>query len=325
MYDPKHTAAKPGASASRPVRLIQPRAVFSAEEIARLRRRSNPRGAWLVLHAWAIIALAMAASVAWPNPLTVLVAIVVIGGRQLGLAILMHDAAHGLLLTDRRANDRVGAWLCGFPVLADLAAYRSYHLSHHRLVQSPEDPDLALSAPFPATPASFRRKVLRDLTGQTAYRQRLDLIRNALGGGADPLPIRLRRAWDKLHGPILANLVLLGTVTALGRWWLYPLLWLLPLATVYQLASRVRNIAEHAMVPDNDDAFRNARTTYARLARIVFAPYWVNYHLEHHLALFVPCYRLPEAHRMLLAKGYGPRMEIKRGYGAVLAAATSRA
>ena len=127
------------------------------------------------------------------------------------------------------------------------------------------------------------------------------------------------------HATLDALRGVLGALTALGRWWLYPLLWLLPLATVYQLASRVRNIAEHAMVPDNDDAFRNARTTYAgSLVRAVFAPYWVNYHLEHHLAMFIPCYRLPEAHRMLLAKGYGPRMEIKPSYGAVLSAATSR-
>ncbi len=114
--------------------------------------------------------------------------------------------------------------------------------------------------------------------------------------------------------------------TALGPWWLYPALWLLPLATVYQLASRVRNIAEHAVVADNDDPFRNARTTYAsRLERLVFAPYYVNYHLEHHLAMFIPCYRLPQAHRLLLAKGYGPRMEIASGgYRAVLAAATKR-
>src|SRR3546814_13852785 len=45
----------------------------------------------------------------------------------------------------------------------------------------------------------------------------------------------------------------------------------------YQLVSRIRNIAEHAMVPDNDDALRNTRTTYAGwLTRLVLAPYWVN-------------------------------------------------
>ena len=46
-----------------------------------------------------------------------------------------------------------------------------------------------------------------------------------------------------------------------GYWWLYPVLWLLSLFTWYQLISRIRNIAEHAVVPDNDDPLRNTRTT----------------------------------------------------------------
>jgi fatty acid desaturase len=49
----------------------------------------------------------------------------------------------------------------------------------------------------------------------------------------------------------------------------------------------------------------------------------VNYHLEHHLFLFVPCFRLPEAQRILLAKGYGDRMELQPGYRAVLSNAAS--
>jgi len=38
----------------------------------------------------------------------------------------------------------------------------------------------------------------------------------------------------------------------------------------------------------------------------------------------VPCYNLPRAHRLMLAKGYGPRMEIQPGYIAMLALATSK-
>ncbi len=50
-------------------------------------------------------------------------------------------------------------------------------------------------------------------------------------------------------------------------------------------------------MPDNDDPLRNTRTTYANpLMRLLVAPYWVNYHLEHHLFMFVPCWRLPQAH-----------------------------
>ncbi|MBS0517465.1 MAG: fatty acid desaturase family protein [Proteobacteria bacterium] len=267
----------------------------------------------------------MALFVAWPNPFTFLLAVMVIGCRQLGLAILMHDAAHGLLFADRRANDWVGAWLCAFPVFTSLALYRPYHLKHHRFTQQPEDPDLGLSAPFPISRASLRRKIVRDLTGRTALQRRGEQVRRALGSPEAPFPERLASLWRNERGSLIANLALLAGLSAVGYWWLYPVLWLLPLATWYQLVSRVRNIAEHAVVPDNDDPLRNTRTTLAGpLERLFIAPYWVNYHLEHHLFLFVPCWRLPQAHRAMIAAGWRDRMEVQRGYRTVLRQAASR-
>lgn len=54
--------------------------------------------------------------------------------------------------------------------------------------------------------------------------------------------------------------------------------------------TRIRNIAEHAVVPDSDDPLRNTRTTEVNLIeRIFIAPYFVNYHLEHHLLFYIPC------------------------------------
>jgi fatty acid desaturase len=40
--------------------------------------------------------------------------------------------------------------------------------------------------------------------------------------------------------------------------------------------------------------------------------------------MFVPCWRLPAAHRALLATGLRERMEIQPGYAAVLRLAASR-
>jgi fatty acid desaturase len=298
--------------------------VLTSGEIGRLRRKSSMAGTLLIVHAWAVVAGAMALFVMWPNPLTFVAAVMVIGGRQLGLAILMHDAAHGLLFADRRLNDALGQWLCAYPVFTDMALYRPYHLTHHRLTQQPDDPDLILSAPFPITRDSLKRKLLRDLTGRTAYQRRRLQLRDALGPAQWPRRQRLARFRARLGGGVMMNAVMLIVLTILGYWWLYPVLWLLPMATWYQAITRVRNIAEHAMVPDNDDDFRNTRTTHANpLVRLLLAPYWVNYHLEHHLFLFVPCFRLPEAQRVLLAKGYGDRMELQPGYGAVLRRASS--
>jgi fatty acid desaturase len=49
----------------------------------------------------------------------------------------------------------------------------------------------------------------------------------------------------------------------------------------------------------------------------------VNYHLEHHLLVFVPCWKLGQAHALLLAKGYGARMERSPGYLEVLGRAAA--
>jgi len=301
-------------------------AFLTRDEIHALRRKSSVRGAWLVLHAWSVVALAMVLFAWWPNPLTLVLGVMVVGGRQLGLAILMHDAAHGLLFRRRRVNDWVGRWLCGAPVVASMDLYRPYHLTHHRLTQQPDDPDLGLSAPFPITRASLRRKMVRDLTGRTAYQRRRLQLRDAFGPPAWTWRQRLGRAADRIGGGLLVNVVLFGALSAVGYWYLYVVLWLLPLATWYQLISRIRNIAEHAVVPDNDDPLRNTRTTHAGwLERALIAPYFVNYHLEHHLFLFVPCWRLRDTHRLLVGKGLAPRMEIQPGYRAMLRVATSAA
>lgn len=287
--------------------------LFTAEELERVRHPSDLLGMLVVLHCWAVIigAMALTAWQWWLAP----VAFVVIGARQLGLGILMHDAAHGVLTKSKWLNDFLGQWLCGYPAGGDLPPYRAYHLHHHRRTQQPDDPDLELSAHFPITRASFRRKVMRDLTGQTGYQQRKASILNAIK----------RKKWPTLAGWGITNAILFGGCIAAGYWWLYPLLWIAPLLTWYQLITRVRNIAEHAVVPDNNDPFRNARTTKTNvLTAALLAPYWVNYHVEHHLLFWVPCYRLPAMHRMLMAKGFGPRMEVRSGYLEVIRQATSR-
>jgi fatty acid desaturase len=298
--------------------------VLSPEQDAYLRERSDWMGAYLVLHAWGAIALAMALFIAWPNPLSFVVAVVVIGGRQLGLAILMHDAAHRALFRNTRLNDTLGAFLCGWPVGASLTLYRPYHLSHHRHTQQAEDPDLILSAPFPITAQSFWRKMRRDILGVTGYQRRMEFFRMEMGDSPSHWQ-RIKSLWAAEKYFLLTNLGIFAVTAAAGVWWAYLALWLLPLLTWYQVISRIRNIAEHAVVGDNNDRLRNTRTTLTNWGmRMVLAPYWVNYHLEHHLFVFTPCWKLPAAHRLLLEQGFKPRMELAQGYLQVLRQAVSK-
>lgn len=293
--------------------------LLTPAQLERVRARSDWRGAWLVAHAWAVIVLAAALVVLWPNPLTYVLAVALIGSRQLGLLILMHDAAHGALFRTPALNRRVAQLCCAWPTLADTHVYRRYHLKHHADTQGPTDPDTILTGHYPVSRASLRRKLLRDLTGRTGFAQRRAQIAQALGPRTLPLAARARRYWRHLGPQTLVNLALFGIAALTGHAWVYPALWLLPLLTWQQLVLRVRNIAEHACVRAADDPFGNARTTLANLLeRALVAPYWVNYHLEHHLVMWVPCHRLPLLREYLVANGYGDRIETERSYLDVL-------
>lgn len=342
------------------VAAIRPLSLFEPAEWAALTRVSRWKGPMLVVHAWAVAALAAGATAwlwqwHWAAGLAATpMALMIMGGRQLGLAILMHDGAHGLLHPNRRVNNWLGEWLTGAAVGSDLHAYRAYHLTHHRYTQQPEEPDLALSAPFPTSRRSLRRKVIRDLTGQTFLKQRAlqfgfaakglaallarsasteDARHRATEAGtpfnrsgavrASPMVDRSPQAAIAVAKAVARFLLvqaLLLTIAILTVGWVAYALWLLALATTFQLALRIRNIAEHACTATGPgDPFSHARTTYANwFERATVAPYWVNFHAEHHLFMAVPCYRLRDAHQALLSCGHAERMTIAPGYAAVL-------
>jgi len=306
---------------------VKPLDLFTPEEWARVSARSSWRGIAMVAHAWGVIVLAGALFVAFPNPLSYLIAVMLIGTRQLGLAILMHEAAHGGLHPNLKVNDWVGEWLCAAPTGASLKSYRPYHLTHHKYAQQVEDPDLILSAPFPTTRASLWRKVIRDLTGQTFFKQRFGPLLGRLKMRSRSQPASAVFGTEAVRQApfLLWNLALLVALSAAGLWWAWFALWIVPMATWFPLVTRLRNIAEHALVAkDEPDPFRHARTTRASLLeRALIAPYYVNFHAEHHMMMHTPCWNLPLAHRLLVQKGLTGRMLTAPGYLSVLKEASA--
>jgi fatty acid desaturase len=304
---------------------LRARDLMSEDELVAVRTRITWKSVGLIAHAWALILGAVAMVALWPNPFTFALAVALIGSRQLGLAILMHDGAHGALAKGARLNIALSQWFCAYPIFAETEAYRRYHLQHHAHTQQEDDPDLVLSAPFPITALSYRRKFWRDISGQTGFAQRKAQFIHALGDTSWPLARRAAHFRSKLGPQLLVNALLLAGFVVAGVWWAYPLLWLLPLLTWMMVITRIRNIAEHAVVPDSDDPLRNTRTTHAGfLERLFVAPYYVNYHLEHHLLFYVPCYNLPRVHRILSRGPHAGRMEVQPSYAAVLRLATAR-
>ncbi len=317
-----------------PTTRLRPRDLFTPEQIAHLTARSDLRGAWMVLSTWATIAACFAVLAIWPSVWTFLAAVFVLGGRQLALAILAHEAAHRLLFRTPQLNEWIGDWLCARPIWNDVPRYRQHHLRHHTQTGTEADPDLSLVAPFPTTRRSLVKKALRDLSGQTAVRRigaqvlmDIGVFDYTVAATVTRRPRGERRWTDyALEGlrnmtPMLAvNAALFGVLHALGIGWTF-WAWVAAYMTTFSLFIRIRSIAEHACMERSADMLRNTRTTRAGwLARLTVAPMNVNYHQEHHLMASVPCYRLPQMHRLLRANGVvdapGSYLDVMRAAGA---------
>lgn len=304
--------------------------VLTAEEIKSLTMRSDLKGAIEIMHTWGWIALAFALAGLYPSPVTIILAVIILGGKQLACAIIMHDTSHYALFRSKRLNQLVGNWFGGFPMLVNLNRYRPYHLQHHSHTGTENDPDLKLTSGYPAGRMSFARKVLRDLSGLTGIKaffglmlMHLGYLKFNLGGEIEKeQPQRnaktLGRFISNMAGPVTANVILALTLFLCGIGWTY-WLWLIAYFTTYQLCLRIRSIAEHSVVPDHTNNHLNTRTTKANFfERLLFAPHYVNYHAEHHLLMTVPPYNLPRMHRLIMDRGYYKNGLLEENYQAIV-------
>jgi len=286
------------------------------EDIARFTAKSDFHGWRLVLGNWLMIGALLALAAAFANPLVIVIVMILLGGRQLGLSVLMHEAGHRTLFATPWLNDVVGQWLCAAPVFNDMPSYARGHLEHHRKAGTRDDPDLRNYAAYPISRQSFRRKVIRDLSGQTGLK-----LMAAIGRGASGIISReSRQGALPVVRMLLVQCVLAALVFAAGAGWLY-LVWLGSFLTVFMLIIRIRQVAEHAAVPDlyDPDPRLNTRTVEAPWwQRLVLAPNGVNYHLEHHFMASVPCYRLAALHAHLQQRNALAGVPVFRGYGQLL-------
>lgn len=289
--------------------------ILTQSEYAEVTSRSDWRGASIIAFDWIVIAATFYLVGTYPNPLSILLGIMVLGARQLGLGVVVHETGHRTLFTSRAVNDFCGKWLSGYLVFSNKDSYMRVHLRHHRDAGTQEDPDLANYKNYPITTGSLRRKFVRDITGQVGWRRV-----KSIGRAISRLPSLDAETRHYLIGSIAMNLLLLAALAAWGHAWLF-ILWVVAFMTSHMMVSRIRQIAEHAAVPDlfDPDPRRHTRTLYINwLERLFIAPHEVNYHLEHHLLASVPIYRLRRLHEILLGNGFYKEVEFERGYVSLL-------
>ena len=269
--------------------------------------------AYLAL-AWAVALGGIA--VFWLHPAwyTFALAFVVVSSRQQALLNCEHEAVHRKFLPSRRLNDLVGTFLTAAPVGSPFGAAQARHLAHHRLVGTPEDPDAHLHS---GEDKSTRR-------GLTRY------FVSALLGGYAGMVLMGPRAPQAASAAgtarrDLASLVVVQGAIAVGltlafAWWVYPALWLAPLATTTALAHLIRSFVEHAITEREAGPHANRLITIRSnwLERALLSPYFMNYHAEHHLLPSVPAPRLRTLQRRLAGSPEVPAVLTRSSYAGAL-------
>ncbi|MFT7687442.1 MAG: fatty acid desaturase [Candidatus Azotimanducaceae bacterium] len=285
--------------------------ILSPDELKLVTKKDNFLAALQVFADWFIIISTFVLMSIYTNPLSILLGVFILGGRMLGLGVIVHETGHRTLFTSKSLNNFVGNWFAAYWVFSHKESYMQTHLEHHREAGTENDPDVNNYKNYPIDALSFKRKIIRDLSGQVGWRRIKSIA-------------RATRKFSKLNDDMKQyllrcyglNLSMLVTLSLFGEAWLY-LTWVIAFMTSHMLVVRIRQIAEHAAVPDllDIDARKNTRTLYISwLERLLIAPHGVNYHMEHHLLASVPIYRLKLMHKILLKKGYYQNVDFQRGY-----------
>lgn len=311
-------------------------------QLRTLKKASNLRALWMFFCNWAMIGGAFCLFALWPNPFTFVAALFLLGGRQLGLGILLHECSHRGFFSSQGMNDWMGHWFAGLAILVPIDFYRPYHFVHHTKTGTDQDPDVGNIAQYPVSKASFGRKMLRDFVGLSGLKSMLAMLLYVLPGRAGNA-VSLGVNTDDVGGDagwrmglrnythvLLFHGAFFALFYVLDQPWLYGMWWLAYLFT-HPFIIRVRQIAEHGAMPAlaSEDVRQTTRTTLASgWERLLFAPNYVNYHCEHHLLPTVPSYNLPRMHHLLRERGFyrqHPEALIINGYPQVIRLAASGA
>ncbi len=283
-----------------------------ASEIKRLNQLNTVKASLAVAATWGTIILAVAVALTWWHPLVVIPAIVVIASRQQALFVLAHDAAHYRLYETRWLNDLIGR-ICASAVGLSMNTYRVVHRLHHNHLYGKEDPDVALHGGYPRGRWYLIKKLLKDLSGLTAWKTygyffgnpAVNDDRGAALRPLDDTAPALRQAAKRDRAVVIGVQIALPIAAVLLGFGIeYLVLWVLPALTVLQAILRLRAVLEHGAVTDFSSPLTAARTNLGSPILLWFLfPHHVNYHIEHHLYPAIPHYNLPDAHRLLLATG----------------------
>jgi fatty acid desaturase len=228
--------------------------------------------------------------------------LLIICACQQGMQLWTHEGSHYNLFKNHKLNDLWTDFFFSTPLGVTVDKYRSHHLAHHAYLSTPKDLE---RWQFSSSVANNKllKLILESISGYYGIKIALVYLKNSK---KELAKIQMSRVLMTLFW----NLLLCTLCYLSNRWYLYFLLWALPVFTVSTCINILRTTSEHQPIgfretPDNVSIPEIVRTTKPN-----FLEKWFmyqtnfNYHVEHHMYPNVPFYNLPALHTYLKSKNF---------------------
>jgi fatty acid desaturase len=221
--------------------------------------------------------------------------------------VQIHEASHGLLITNRRWNDIYCNVVLGSFGLQNVQHYLTTHRMHHAHLHTHKDPDLSLYTEHVGSVRAMLSGFADDILLLSALRRRKS-VRAFIAEHKLPHVNAPAYVWTV---KLLAQAVVLSIYLHWCGVWgfvLYGACYLYGLLAVYPVLVRIRTVVQHygdELEELHDDKARPfiSRTTIAPVLEFVLVGARMDYHFEHHLYPTLPYYNLRKMHRTLQESG----------------------
>jgi fatty acid desaturase len=266
-----------------------------------LKNKSNFINFLFIFLDYLLILSSVLSSIYLNNFFVYLLSIMVIGSRMRALENLVHEASHFQLFRNKKLNDLIGMFLCAFPIVSSLLAYRKSHLNHHRYFGNKKlDPDLIRYKKMgidssPIGKRKFYFFLLKVFLLINTPKYILGTVKSFIYNKEVPFYEPINR--------IFFYITLMLLLFYFDLWKLFLLYWMIPFFTTFQIIRQMSEISEHGGIYEEKEFIKMTRNNFCHpILKFLIYPHNDFCHLVHHLAPFVAHYNLPRAHNILCSE-----------------------
>ncbi|MEL4897841.1 fatty acid desaturase [Crocosphaera sp. Alani8] len=270
---------------------LSPQDIFSKDELAELKKRSNIKGLRQLLMHLVVIIVSGYFWLENNNLLIEIPSLIIYGFSLASMFAALHECVHYSAFANPRINEIVG-WFAGLLSFYNSTFYCSYHIWHHRYTRiENKDPELT-----DLTPTNLWEYIWI-ISGIPWWIGKIKTHFFCAMGQFEHFPYIRKAAKSKIRRSVQLQLFIYLVAIAISFYyqqsWFF-LGWLLPLA-VGQTILRFILLAEHIGCTLDANPFANTRTTLT-IFPIRKLMWNMPFHGEHHFCPSIPFHALDKAH-----------------------------